>query len=366
MQYVDFVNDPAVSDIHIIIASQTSGSGGRVYSMRFINKTFEKFSEYTLTSVTASSDTEDESRRKITNTLSLGIMPYINESEVSKNINISYRSNGDDEKRIVKVDDPWNNWTFRGDFNGGIDAEESRKNYNYSVNLRADKVTENWKLRNNVFINARISKIERNEKVFKSERISNSYNSQVIKSLSPRWSFGTFLSYSSNNYTNFKYSVSVKPAIEYNIFPWDISDRKVFTFAYFIGPSWAKYYEETIFGKLDESLWQQTARVNLQLVETWGEINTTLSASNYLHDFSKNNVSFNTNLSVRIVRGISVTFRFNAERIHDQIYLPKGEASLEDILLNNIRLPSSFEIGAQMGLRIQFGSMYNNVVNNRL
>ncbi len=28
MQYVDFVNDPAVSDIHIIIASQTSGSGG--------------------------------------------------------------------------------------------------------------------------------------------------------------------------------------------------------------------------------------------------------------------------------------------------------------------------------------------------
>ncbi len=339
---------------------------GRVYTMRFINRTFDNFSEYTLTCATASSDTEDESRKKITNTLSLGIMPYLNESDVSKNISIRYQSNGDNAMREVEVDDPWNNWTFRGDFNGGIDAEESRKNYNYSANFRVDKVTEHWKLRNNVYVNVRTTKIEKDGEVFASDRVSNNFNSQIIKSLSPRWSFGTFLSYSRNNYTNFKYSISARPAIEYNIFPWDISDRKVFTFAYYIGPSWSKYYEETIYDKLDEFLWRQTARMNLQLVETWGEINSTLSASNYLHDFSKNNVSFDTRLSVRIVRGISVNFRFNVEKIQDQIYLPKGEVSLEDLLLNNVRLPSSFEIGADVGLRIQFGSIYNNVVNNRL
>ena len=160
--------------------------------------------------------------------------------------------------------------------------------------------------------------------------------------------------------------MSAKPAIEYNIFPWDISDRKVFTFAYYVGPSWAKYYEESIFGKYSEFLWQQTARLNLQLVETWGEINSELSASNYLHDFTKNKISFDTSLSIRIVRGFSVNFRFNVEKIQDQIYLPKGEVSLDDILLNNVQLPSSFQIGANVGLRVQFGSIFNNIVNNRL
>ena len=366
MRFVDFVNDPAVSDVHIIISSQVSGSGGQVYSMRFVNKTYENFSEYTITCTTASSDTQEESRKKITDAITLGMMPYVNESDAANNLSIRYQANEGSENEVAKVDDPWHNWTFRGDFNGGINAQESRKNYNYSVNLRADKVTEDWKFRNNAWINVNTSKVENNDEVYTSDRITNIYNSQIIKSLSSRWSWGTFLNYSRNNYTNFKHSVSAKPAIEYNIFPWDISDRKVFTLAYYVGPSWAKYYEETIYGKSDEFLWQQTAELNLQLVEIWGEINATLNASNYLHDFSKNRISLDTRLSIRIVRGFSVNFRFNVEKIQDQIYLPKGDISLDDILLNNVQLPSSFQIGANMGLRIQFGSIYNNIVNRRL
>ncbi len=366
MRFVDFVNDPAVSDIQIIINSQTSGSGGRVYSIRFISRTFENFSEYTITSTTASSDTEEESRKKLTDALILGVMPYMNESGESGNLSVRYLSNDNNVINNVETVDPWNHWTFRGDFNGGINAEERRKNYDYSINLRADQVTEKWKIRNSAFVSVRTTKIENGDEVYTSERVSNNFSSSAVRSLSERWSFGTFLSYSRNNYTNFQYSVSAKPAIEYNIFPWDISDRKVFTMAYYIGPLWSKYYEETLYGKFDEFLWQQSLRIDLQLVETWGEINAGLRASNYLHDFSKNNISLDTRLSIRIVRGISVNFRFNIEKIQDQIYLPKGEASLEDVLLNNVQLPSSFEIGADVGLRIQFGSIYNNIVNNRL
>ncbi len=366
MRFVDFVNDPAVADVQIIINSQLSGSGGNAYSIRFVNKTYENFSEYTVTCITASSDTQEEIRKKITDAITLGIMPFINESEISKNLSIRYQANEGGENEVTKVDDPWHNWTFRGDFNGGIDAEESRKNYSYSVNLRADKVSENWKFRNNAFVSVRTTKIENDNEVYTSDRVTNRFSSTIVKSLSPRWSFGTFLNYSRNNYTNFEYSYSAKPAIEYNIFPWDVSDRKVFTLAYYIGPLWSKYYEETLYGKLDEFLWQETVRFDLQLVETWGEVNAGLSASNYLHDFSKNNISLDTRLSIRIVRGLSVNFSLNVEKIKDQIYLPKGEASLEDVLLNNIQLPSSFSIGADVGLRIQFGSIYNNVVNNRL
>ncbi len=365
IQFIDFVNDPAVADVHIIINSRTSGSGGNVYSIMYNNKTFENISEYTLTCTTASSDTQEEKRKKIADAITLGLMPYANETEVSNNISIRYK--GEQQKAVTTVtEDPWHNWTFRGDFNGNVFLEESRKNFNYTYNLRADKVTEDWKFRNNGRMSVRTQEYESDGEIYRSENINNSISSSIVKSLSPRWSAGAFLSYNNSNYSNLLYSISAKPAIEYNIFPWDISDRKVFTIAYYVGPKWNKYYETSIFGKIDESLWEQSLRLDLQLVQTWGEVQAGFNASNYMHDFSKNRVTFNTDLSIRIIRGFSVNFDFRVENIHDQIYLAQGDVSLEDILLNKVQLPSSFQVSAGVGVRLMFGSIYNNIVNNRL
>ena len=41
MQFVDFVTEPAVADVHIILNSRVSGSGGLVYSLMYNNKTLE-------------------------------------------------------------------------------------------------------------------------------------------------------------------------------------------------------------------------------------------------------------------------------------------------------------------------------------
>ena len=366
MKFVDFVNDPAVADVHVIINSRVSGSGGHVYSLMYNNKTFENINNFTLTCTTAASDTHEEIRKKITETLSLGLMPFVNETEASNNLSIRYKGTPEKAQEEMQVEDPWRNWTFRGTFNGDANLEESRKSFNYTYFLRADKVTEDWRIRNSGRMNVRTKEYVSDGEKYRSENISNYVSSSVVKSLSSRWSAGAFLGYSNSNYSNLVYSISAKPAIEYNIFPWDISDRKVFTIAYYVGPEWKKYYEETIYGKMKENLWEQSLQLNLQLVQTWGEIQAGFDASNYLHDFSKNRVTFDSDLSIRIVRGFSVNFNFRVENIHDQIYLPKGDASLEDILLNKVQLPSTFEVRAGVGVRVQFGSIYNNIVNNRL
>lgn len=364
MKFVDFVNDPAVADVHIIISNRTSGSGGQVYSLMYSNKIFGNFGDYTLTCTTASSDTHLERRKIITDAISMGLMPFVNETEIAKQLSIHYRGTDDDINKVTA--DPWRNWTFRGDFNGYTNLEESRKSFNYTYFLRADKVTEDWKLRNSGRMNIKTLEYVSDGEKYRSENINNYFSSSAVKSISPRWSAGTFLGYSNSNYTNLIYSISAKPAIEYNIFPWDISDRKVFTIAYYIGPEWKKYYEETIYEKFRESLWEQTLRLDLQLVHNWGEIQASLDATNFMHDFSKNRITFNSDLSIRIVRGLSVNFDLQVENIHDQIYLPKAEVSIEDILLNKVQLPSTFRVNAGVGLRVQFGSMYNNIVNNRL
>lgn len=365
MNFVDFVNDPAVADVHIIISNRISGSGGQVYSLMYSNKSFANFGDYTLTCTTASSDTHLERRKIITDAISMGLMPFVNETNIGKHLSIQFRGNDQDITRVPTAD-PWRYWTFRGDFNGYTNLEESRKSFNYTYFLRADKVTEDWKLRNSARMNIRTLEYVSDGEKYRSENINNYFSSSAVKSLSARWSAGAFLGYSNSNYTNLVYSISAKPAVEYNIFPWDISDRKVFTFAYYIGPEWKKYYEVTIYDKFRESLWEQTLRLDLQLVQGWGEIQASLDATNYMHDFSKNRITFNSVLSIRIVRGLSVNFDLQVENIHDQIYLPKAEVSLEDILLNKVQLPSTFRVNAGVGFRVQFGSMYNNIVNNRL
>ena len=365
MRYVDFVMEPAVADVHIIINNRVSGSGGHVYSMMYNNLTFDNFSDFTISATTLSSDTYEEERKKIADALALGLMPFVNQTKASEQLVLNYKGNDNEIKHKV-TDDPWNNWTFRGDVSGYMNLEESRKIYDYSFNIRADKVTEDWRIRNNARRSVNKQKYESEGETYSSVKNTTYASSSIVKSINSRWSTGAFINLSNSNYQNLIYSLTFKPAIEYNIFPWDISDRKVFTIAYYIGPKWNDYYEETIYDKLDESLWEQSMQLDLQLVQTWGEIQSGLHATNYLQDWSKNRITFNSNLSVRIIRGLSVRMGFRVENIHDQIYLAKGDVSLEDILLNKVQLPSSFEVGANLGLRIQFGSIYNNIVNNRL
>ncbi|HPR62443.1 MAG TPA: hypothetical protein PLF35_15910, partial [Prolixibacteraceae bacterium] len=165
---------------------------------------------------------------------------------------------------------------------------------------------------------------------------------------------------------NTRSSYDAKPAIEYNFFPWDESDKRVFTIAYFAGLENKTYFETTIFGKEKENLWGHNLKVDFQLVQPWGEVETRLEGASYLHDWSKNRISFSSGVSFRITRGLSFNMGFRAENVHNQLYLPAAGVSLEDILLGKQKLPSTFEVSGDMGISIQFGSLYNNIVNNRL
>ncbi len=364
MGFVDFVREPANSDVHVIINQRSSGAGGSVYTMHFKSVNNDNIGDFILSCSTTPVNTRDESRLIIVNTLKMGLMPYVNQTKAGQNVTIRYRESQETDE--VLVQDPWRNWTFRGDVTGDLNLEKSRKSYNYSYNFRADKVTHDWKFRNSARLTQRKREYISGGTSYISENASTFVNSSAVKSITERWSVGAFYSYYKSNYDNTLYSTTIKPAIEYNIFPWDISDRKVFTIAYYLGPEWKKYYQESIFSRMEDAYFEQNLRLNLQIINTWGEVESTLNGTSMIDDWSKHRISFNTNLSVRIVKGLSVLFDFRAENIHDQINLPKTEASLEDILLNKVQLPSTFALYSGVGLRLQFGSIYNNIVNNRL
>ncbi|MEA1878395.1 MAG: hypothetical protein U9N86_16255 [Bacteroidota bacterium] len=86
---------------------------------------------------------------------------------------------------------------------------------------------------------------------------------------------------------------------------------------------------------------------------------------NYLHDFSKNNLSLSGSMSIRIAKGLNFNFGGGASLIHDQLALVKGGASTEEILLRRKELATAYQYFTYFGLSYTFGSIYNNVVNPR-
>ena len=51
--------------------------------------------------------------------------------------------------------------------------------------------------------------------------------------------------------------------------------------------------------------------------------------------------------------------------VQDQIYLSAEGASDEEALLQLQQLDTDFQYGVSVGFSFQFGSIFNNVVNNR-
>jgi len=90
-----------------------------------------------------------------------------------------------------------------------------------------------------------------------------------------------------------------------------------------------------------------------------------LEWSQYLHDLSKYRLELQSDVSVRIVRGLSVNLDVSASRIRDQISLPRRGATQEEVLLRLRELQSGYEVDVSFSLTYSFGSLFNNVVNPR-
>ena len=126
-----------------------------------------------------------------------------------------------------------------------------------------------------------------------------------------------------------------------------------------------KYNEETVYFKTRESLINSSLQGSLELKEKWGSISSTLEYSFYLHDSGKNRIDWYGNIDIRLFQGFSFEISGGASRIRDQLSLPGGGASYEEILLQRAQLATGYEYWGSIGFRYTFGSIYNNIVNPR-
>ncbi|MEX1113446.1 MAG: hypothetical protein WED32_03260, partial [Patescibacteria group bacterium] len=84
-----------------------------------------------------------------------------------------------------------------------------------------------------------------------------------------------------------------------------------------------------------------------------------------LDDPKKNRLQLNPEFDVRLFRGLSLNLFGYVSLLRDQLYLAKGGATDEEVLLRRRQLSTSYQYFVGAGLSYTFGSIYNNVVNPR-
>jgi len=364
LEFVSFVRDPKLADVHILSSHSHTGSGGRKIFLQFIGmNTFEGQNvdyEY----LAEQSETDDQTRKGLLKLIQAGVIQYYSKAGLLSQLEIDLDENGS-SKSVELIADPWKLWVFQLEAGSFFQKEETQNEYTFNTELRIDKVTEAWKTRiEGQYMINRENYFDEGE-IIENNQSETEIDASYILSLSPHWSAGIFGGYSSRTYLNIKHLYQIAPGIEYNIFPWDVSNRKIFTLRYEAGIRNYYYNEITIYDKMQELLFYQELGLNLELVQPWGTVQTSLEGRHYFHDFSKNRLVFDTELSVRLTKQFSVFGEIEAQVVHDQLYLPKGDASLEDILLERRKQATTYELGGQVGFRFTFGSIYNSVVNER-
>jgi len=365
VQFVNFVREASDAQVHVLITDQPTGGGGRLYTLAFIGRRSLAGVDQTLTYASVPSQSAAQVRDGLTSMLKLGLVPYVSGTRMAERLEVRYRPDRGGADRAVT--DRWNSWTFEAYGGGNFNTESTQDSWNARYGIYANRVTANSKVRLRPYFNnnARTIRRENADDIHLSQR-RHGFESYFIRSLGPHFGAGVFADYTTSTLDNLRHGVTLTPALEYSLFPYAEATRRAVTLTYRVGYELADYIEETIFERTEEALLNNSLRAAVQVQQPWGSISSALTGFTYLHDLSYHRITLNGNVGIRLGGGVSLNVGGSYQRINDQLSLPRGEASFEDILLQRRRLATAYRGSGSIGLSYTFGSIFSNVVNPRL
>lgn len=363
--FVDYVRDQRDADVHVLITRQSTGAGGSRYDLRFIGRRGFAGIQDSLRYTSGDTDTDQEVRDGLTRTLAVGLVRYAAGTSRGQRLEVTYEAPADGDDATATAD-PWNAWVFRLGFNTFLNGESSSRFLDLFGNTSATRITDASKIRLN--LNGSYSESSFDiDSVTTITSIRRSYGGRAlyVLSLTPHWSAGAQADASVSTFRNFDLSANVSPAIEYNVFPYAESTTRQFRFLYSAGLQYYDYTEETIFDETIQTLPLHSLEIAYEVNQPWGSADLTLLGSQFLNDVSKNRVTLRGDADVRLIRGLSLNVGGRISHIADQLNLPRGDLSDDDILLRQRERATSFSYFLSVGLSFTFGSTFSSVVNPR-
>jgi hypothetical protein len=363
---VEYVRDRNLADVHLIMSRHAAGTTGYTYSISFIGRIPYQEMNYQLSYWSPSSETMDQSRRGYTGYIKMGLAPFIAASSMAGRMIIQFEDIPETLMEQVDLRDSWNYWVVETYGGVNYNREETRNSLHVRYGIFADRITADHKTRIRPYGNY----VERNfvtdDGIITSTSVRGGLDSYHIKSLGDHWGVGVFGDIFISTFHNLDFSAVVSPAIEYSLFPYHEATRRSIALAWRAGMGYYDYVEETIFDQTEEFLYGQALVLSADFREPWGNIRASLVGFHHFHDLRSNRLELSGIFNLRIVEGLSLNLATSFNLINDHMAIPKGDMSLEEILLEQRRRASSYEFGINLGLSYTFGSRITGVFNPRL
>ena len=363
--FVGYVRDRSEADVHVLVTSVETGSGGREYTLAFIGQKAFAGTDRTLRAVSGRDDVEDVIRRQLANALRVGLLNYVSATSVPANLAVTVKLEAANRGATPTID-RWNHWVFSVRGSASAAGEESSRQSSLGGELSADRITPEWKITFGSEFDQETEEFDLDEdEPVKARRSERDFNWLVVNALGEHWSVGASGDVESSTFDNIKLSVSAAPALEFNVFPYSAYTRRQLRALYAIGVERTQYNELTIYQKLKETLPAHELSLTFEQRERWGTLEARAEWSQYLHDLTKSRFEVQGDMTVRVTKGLSVGAEFSASRIRDQLSLPARGASEEEILLRQRQLQSGYQYEIGMSLTYSFGSIFSSIVNPR-
>ncbi len=364
--YVDYMRDRRDADVHLLVTTQDTGGGGTEYTLKFIGLGSFAGVEQVLQYFAPRTATSDEKRKGMAELIKQGLVRYVSESPAGKRLKVTLAPEDGAAAKPVTSRDPWNFWVFRTNVGGSFNGEQSSRNRSLRGSMSANRTTDAWRLDFSASTNYRENSFKLSETdTFKSVSKNSNGSGLAVKSLTQHWSTGIVGNVSASTFLNYDFRLRIAPGVEYNFFPYAQSTRRMLTLQYTLGLDALNYREETIFGKTKERLFDQKVTTSLSLRQPWGTASGSVDLSQFLNDPHKYSISAFGATSVRLFKGFSFNVFTQLSRTRDQIYLPRGTASIEEILVRQRQLATGYQYFVNFGISYSFGSIFNNIVNPR-
>lgn len=369
---VDFVNNRDVADVHLLLTDLQSGNGGRTYQLIFFGQNEFSNKSDTIKFSMPPSATDVEYREKLLSTIKVGLVPYVAQTPWINEMMVSMKTDEADSNRYStpKGLDEWNYWVFRVGGRGNLSEDQNYKETELNGYVSVNRTVPENRTELRAGYGRERSDFEyiRDDGSLESFSVKNSnwyLRHLLVNSFNEHWSYGYYLNVRNSTFSNYQYSVRVSPALEVNLFPYSQVNTKYFAISYLLEARGNRYYEETIYDKTSEWLYGHQLQTVVSLKQKWGNFSTTASYFNFFHDWSQNNIQIDLRADVRVKGNLSFFVNFYGGLTRNQVFIAKGESSVQDVLARRKQLASGYEYGTWFGMNYRFGSINNTFINPR-
>lgn len=367
LTFVNYMLNRQEADILVLATDQDTGAGGEEIQLVFIGQNqFEGVVDTTKYFIDPNA-TDAIEREQLVSELKKGLLQFIILTPLIDKLEYTLEE-GEEEtnENEAETKDPWDYWVFNIGGNGYLNGEASYNNTDFSGRIRASRVTDQSKFRFGSFYNYNrgVFILTTGEEVVS---LRESYRAEglYVKSFGAKWSAGIAATAGSSTFGNTDLDASVKPAIEFNLFPYDEVQTHRFTLLYAIGPEYYNFTDSTVYDKLEQTLLRHGVVIEFTQTKKWGNISLSIGGEQFLHNPRLYNAYLNPNIDWQIYKGLSLDAGGYFSFVRDRINIAKADITDEDILLQIKQLDTNFTYFSYFGVNFRIGSKFNNFVNPR-